>query len=133
VSNLRRLTLLVIALVVLVSCEGDSEPRSGADTPSDAAPTPSSSATPTSPGELEAEWSEDADDNGAPDFIEADLGYDPEIDDCVAESGCSSPDLQAGIDLIERRNNTLLILDASGSMAGSAGAGMSSASTDHTS
>jgi hypothetical protein len=58
-----------------------------------------------------------------PDFIEADVGYDPEIDDCVAESGCSSPALQAGIDLIERRNNTLLILDASGSMAGSAGGG----------
>jgi hypothetical protein len=121
VRDLRRLSLVLVAVVMMVSCDGDTDPNSAPEGPADSATTPSGSAAPTSPGELEAEWYEDSDNNGAPDFIESDLGYSPTEDDCLAASGCSSPALQQGLELVERRNNTLLMLDSSGSMAGSAG------------
>ena len=65
------------------------------------------------------EWCEDADGNGFPDFVEVELGLDPASEDCGADTCPVSLDgLTAQLE-----ENTLFILDASGSMAGDAGDG----------
>ncbi len=63
---------------------------------------------------LEDKWYADADQNGVPDFIESELGYDPAKDDCLAKQ-CGAG--AAGSELLVKERNTLLILDSSGSMA----------------
>ena len=97
-----------------------------AATRSAAAPAPAPAATKPSPSPaeapraLESKWYVDSDGNFIPDFLEQELGYDPTRNDCASEQ-CG--DGGAGADLLTRQRNTLLILDASGSMAGPAGGG----------
>ena len=88
-------------------------------------PTPSPTTAP-SPTEgarpLDDEWYVDTDDDSVPDFIEESAGYDPEVDDCAREIDCPGP---AGLSpqSLTRDQNTLLMLDSSGSMAASGGGG----------
>jgi hypothetical protein len=88
------------------------------------APTPAATKPAPSPAEapraLEPKWYVDGDGNFIPDFLEQELGYDATRNDCASEQ-CG--DGGAGADLLTRERNTLLILDASGSMAGPAGGG----------
>jgi hypothetical protein len=133
--------LLVLALA-LAACTG-GEPAatpSAAPTPSAEQPspgtTPSASTTaptasPTaSPSELSAtpaqelptEWYEDSDGNVIPDFIETELGYDPDVDECATAGGCAAPG-GLGPELMLAGQSNLLVLDSSGSMAGGASGG----------
>lgn len=85
-----------------------------------AVPSPSASA-PERP--LDDEWYVDSDGNLVPDFVETELGYDPTVDDCALEVDCPGANGAAAIDELTRDQNVLLVLDASGSMAGDAGGG----------
>lgn len=67
---------------------------------------------------LEDKYYVDTDKNEVPDFIEIELGYDPNADDCPLVENCGNG--AEGEDL-NIQVNTLLMLDASGSMRGSAG------------
>ncbi|MBD2705482.1 VWA domain-containing protein [Spirosoma sp. BT702] len=64
---------------------------------------------------LEPKWYKDSDKNAIPDFIEQELGYNPTQDDCRADvSGCGEGATGEDLDFSV---NTLLLFDASGSMA----------------
>lgn len=67
------------------------------------------------------EWCVDSNGNVWPDFVEEELGRDPSINDCL-RTDCGGPDL-VDFDLAAFQENTLFILDASGSMGGDAGGG----------
>jgi Ca-activated chloride channel homolog len=67
---------------------------------------------------LPAGWYEDPDGDLVPTAVEEQLDTDPHDDACVREAGCASAG--RGVNAIET-SNTLLILDSSGSMKGSAG------------
>jgi hypothetical protein len=62
-------------------------------------------------------WYNDVDADGVPDFVELELNNDPNIDECIVEA-CGEK--ARGGELAEKIN-TLVILDASGSMAGKLG------------
>jgi hypothetical protein len=85
-----------------------------------AEPTSTPAPTPTLRPEqvLEARWFVDSDGNAIPDFLEAELGYDPLRDDCANEQ-CGSGGI--GAELATKERNLLLMLDSSGSMAGQVG------------
>lgn len=75
---------------------------------------------------LEDKWYIDSDNNEVPDFIETELGYDPEVDDCAQQVNCPGPSGASGtsaVDFVSTEQNTLLILDSSGSMAEPIGGG----------
>ncbi len=61
-------------------------------------------------------WYNDIDADGVPDFVELELSKDPNIDECIIDA-CGE---KAGGGELAERINTLIILDASGSMAGKA-------------
>lgn len=63
---------------------------------------------------LESEWRMDTDHNGIPDFIEKQLGYTPDYEDCETGTACGGAEPGADLDLAV---NTLIMLDVSGSMA----------------
>lgn len=67
---------------------------------------------------LEDRYYKDSDGNAIPDFIEVELGRDPKVDDCALESDCPGVSAGVGESRITDEQNTLLILDSSGSMAG---------------
>jgi hypothetical protein len=84
-------------------------------------PTVAASPAPAGSGEtrlLEDRWYVDGDGDGAPDFLETDLGFNPNGLDCVSRT-CGSG--ARGAELLRRERNTLLMLDSSGSMAGRVG------------
>lgn len=64
---------------------------------------------------LAPEWYVDSDGNVIPDFLEIELGYDPLVDDC-APAACQVDPAQFDASAA-REQNTLIILDASGSMS----------------
>lgn len=66
---------------------------------------------------LEDKYYEDADGNAIPDFIEAENGGDPKVDDCARKGGCGSVSDDVGSSSLADEQNTLLILDSSRSMA----------------
>lgn len=67
------------------------------------------------------EWCEDGNGNIWPDFVEEALGRDPTVDQCLLND-CGGPGLDE-FGLAQVQENTLFVLDASGSMAGAAGGG----------
>lgn len=69
------------------------------------------------PRVLDDKYYVDSDGNAVPDFIEVELGYDPNVDDCATQT-CGSAATGASF---EQLSNVLLIFDASGSMAASLG------------
>lgn len=70
------------------------------------------------PRVLDDQWYVDGDGNAVPDFIEAELGFDPKVDDCPFKD-CGLG--REGTDLASTERNLLVILDSSGSMAAQAG------------
>lgn len=134
----RTLACTVVLVLLLAACTGDDEPTAE---PAEPTEPPQSAATDPSPAPeateeteptaepvsraLDDRWYEDANDDHVPDFIATELGWDPEGDPCLAEVDCPGPiDATGGLDLAPRQENVLLVLDASGSMAGTAGGGV---------
>lgn len=69
---------------------------------------------------LPDKWYVDSDGNEVPDFIEVEEGFDPNADDCAESVNCPGPSGVSGtsaVGLVSKEQNTLLILDSSGSMA----------------
>lgn len=66
---------------------------------------------------LEDKYYKDSDGNAVPDFIEVENGSDPKVDDCALEGGCGGVSADVGSSSLADEQNTLLILDSSGSMA----------------
>lgn len=138
-SRTLRALLAALALVLLAAActGGEEEPEATAtleetaEEPSseeeDASPSPSPSpsARPSpSPSEvaLPEEFEQDSDGNAIPDFLEESVGYDPLTDDCILRTcpGAEGLDPTATGSLDQ---NVMLLLDASGSMAGPDGSG----------
>jgi len=113
-----RATLVLAGILLFVAtalgCAGESRPAAA---PSER-PSPE---RPLAPRPLEDAWYQDSDRNTIPDFIEARDGYDPRADDCLPDR-CKAPPGVSSAELTEGKS-TLLALDSSGSMAGSAGGG----------
>lgn len=93
---------------------GSGDAARGIDSNESVNSTPATAA----PRVLEDKWYQDADKNEVPDFIEIANGYDPANDDCplVENCGGGTPG-----DELNQTVNTLLMLDASGSMRAQAG------------
>lgn len=114
----RALALLAGASVAIGGC-GES-----ADDAQTAAQTTAESGTrSTADRPLEDSWYEDPDGDGIPTHTELRIGSDPESDACVKDLGCPGVDEVTTVLRNEQPSNTLLMLDSSGSMGGSAGGG----------
>jgi len=115
----------VALAVALGGCGGGGSDRRATSTPSPPSTPAPATATPTATAArpLEDKWYVDDNRNAIPDFIETAVGADPATDACLPDQ-CKLP---AGFDRdqVTRGENTLLILDSSGSMAASAGGGQS--------
>ena len=110
--------LLAACLLVVGGCGGSDD---GDDERADT--TTTTTAPPNTPPArpLPAGWYEDPDGDLVPSAVEQRIGTDPAVDECVQKAGCGSTGEATALE----RSNTLLILDSSGSMAGSAGGGTS--------
>ena len=116
-TSRRAAALLASMLLVAVSgCGGDKDGEKTTAT------TPGGTTT-TTPADrvLEAEWYEDPDGDFISTAVERAIGSDPDVDECASESGCAGDE---GTSVLSQ-NNTLLVLDSSGSMAATAGGGTS--------
>ncbi len=123
----------MVLVLVVVGCTGDGDQDTAAPSPpaseviESEAPTPAPSPSrsprpvPSPTPALPARFSQDSDGNVIPDFLETELGYDPLIDDCALE-GCPEVAGLPGTP-VTTQQNTLLVLDSSGSMAGDDGTG----------
>ncbi len=116
--------LLAVLLLVMAGCtrgeDGQSEqtePAERTEQTEEPEASPSRSASPSPSPALDARYYEDSDGNIIPDFLEVELGYDPLVDDCALQAGCPGVDELEGSPLTTEQN-TLLLLDSSGSMAG---------------
>lgn len=109
------LPALAVCLLVVAGCGGSDD--GGDERARTTLPPPP--AQPARP--LPDEWYEDADGDLVPTAVERAIGTDPEVDECLQEGDCAGPGPVTALE----RSNTLLILDSSGSMAGSAGGGTS--------
>lgn len=105
---------LALALALALACEKESTPTTP---PEPQASAPAEAEAPEPAPELVDAWYNDVDGDGVPDFVELELHGDPELDECIVEA--CGPGARGGrlVDKI----NTLVILDASGSMAGKVG------------
>lgn len=110
--------LLAVCLLALGGCGGsDEDAEERADRTATAVPPGTQTAPPARP--LPAEWYEDPDGDLVPTAVEREIDTDPDADECAREAGCGGAAPATALEL----SNTLLILDSSGSMAGSAGGG----------
>lgn len=107
-------TVLVLAacLLALAGCGGSDD---------DTATTPTSTTPTQTARPLPAPWYEDPDGDLVPTAVEQRIDTDPMVDECARAEGCG----ETGATTALEQSNTLLILDSSGSMAGSAGGGTS--------
>ncbi|MEZ4450823.1 MAG: VWA domain-containing protein [Nannocystaceae bacterium] len=107
---------LALALFATVACEKDSPTTTPPDAPPPATQAAGDEAKEPAP-ELVDTWYNDLDGDGVPDFVELELHSDPNLDECIVEA--CGPGARGGrlVDKI----NTLIVLDASGSMAGKVG------------
>ncbi|WP_128548480.1 VWA domain-containing protein [Larkinella soli] len=99
--------------LLLTGCQSEQNRRT--DRPSTPNTAPARTTTKSPAQGLEARWYADADRNAVPDFMEQELGYRPDAEDCAADASRCGPGA-AGEEL-DFTVNTLLMLDASGSMA----------------
>ncbi len=117
--------VLVALSLIAVACTSDGEQPSESE-PS-ATEQPDEPQEPDEPEEpepsLDARWYEDANDDAIPDFIAEQIGEDADADPCAGDPDCPGPGDLSMLEFVERQQNTLLLLDASGSMAGGAGGG----------
>ncbi len=107
---------LALPLVAFVSCKKE-QPET--EKPVTEAPqeTPKEEPREEPKEELVDAWFNDLDEDGVPDFVELEQNKDPNMDECIVDAcgpGAKSTRLASRI-------NTLVILDASGSMAGKVG------------
>lgn len=138
--------VLFVVLVTLASCggieaareageraeSGGSEAGSGGKKSEDTARPDLGSAEETTAGAAEAttdttvaetgraledRYYKDSDGNAIPDFIEVENGSEPKVDDCARKAGCGGVSADVGNSSFADEQNTLLILDSSGSMA----------------
>lgn len=122
------LFLLFILLFFTEGCasNGKEVELPGSETEKNGAPTTLSNSfsnqSTQSPRLLEEKFYTDSDGNAIPDFIEAELGFNPQADDCPYKN-CGQE--KEGESLDTREQNTLLILDSSGSMKASGKNGQS--------
>lgn len=136
--RLRSVAVVLAFGLVAAGCfgSGEDDPAAGPSPtrgPSDqVTPTPTSTPTPTPEPEparadpvLDDRWYEDSSGDGIPDFLAEEMGLDPTQDSCAAELDCPGPALAEAMELTQVEENVLLVLDASGSMEGSAGGGVS--------
>lgn len=116
----RRAAALLAGVLVLAvaGCGGDGDEDK--TTPTTATPTTTTPGTGPAGRILPAAWYADPDGDLVPTAVEEENGTDPDVDECAQEAGCAS----SGVNALEN-SNTLLILDSSGSMAGTAGGGTS--------
>lgn len=105
------LLMLAACLLVAGGCGGSDDEHERAQTTATAPPPPAQP--------LPGDWYEDPDGDLVPSAVERAIGTDPDIDECAQKAGCG----EVGAANVVERSNTLLILDSSGSMAGSAGGG----------
>lgn len=118
----RRLGAALMATATLAVSGGCSGVESE-DGPTDRPPgTRDSEPAPQRP--LPAGWYEDPDGDALPTALEQRIGRDPRADDCLEELDCPGIDPSQEVPAFEEdQQNTLLMLDSSGSMAGRAGGG----------
>lgn len=113
-----RVVAALVCLLVVAGCGGSDDDDGGDEraqtTTATTPPPPAQTARP-----LPAEWYEDPDGDLVPTAVEREIDADPDVDECAEEAGCGEA---APVSALQR-SNTLLILDSSGSMAGSAGGG----------
>lgn len=109
--------LLVACVLVLAACGGSDDDGERAATTATSPPPDAQTAPAARP--LPAEWYEDPDGDLVPTAVEREIDSDPDVDECAQKAGCGEASPVAALE----RSNTLLILDSSGSMAGSAGGG----------
>lgn len=102
-----------LSAALCTACKRNSESDDGQASAQQQKPTEQADSETTITG-LDGEWQTDSDGNAIPDFIEKELGYDPAHEDCRPDSTCAEGIPGRDLDL---RVNTLLMLDASGSMA----------------
>lgn len=116
----RLVPTLLGCLLIAGGC-GGSDDGDGERPPATATtPPPSTQPTPAA-RPLPDDWYEDPDGDLVPTAVEREIDTDPVVDECAREQGCG----KVGAISVLERSNTLLILDSSGSMAGSAGGGTS--------
>lgn len=109
---------------VVAGCGGDGTGTSASSSTSTTRAPTASTPTATAPARpLEDRWYVDANANDIPDFIETEIGADPTTDGCLPD--CCQLPKGFSFDAVTKGQNTLLILDSSGSMAGPAGGGQS--------
>ncbi len=114
-----RPALLAVLCLVVSGCGGSGD---DADERARTAATPPPSTQPAQPAArpLPDDWYEDPDGDLVPTAVERQIDSDPDVDECAREAGCGSGGVQSALE----QSNTLLILDSSGSMAGSASGGV---------
>ncbi len=103
-------------LLVLGGCGGSGDGDGDREQATATSTQPAQDARP-----LPAAWYEDPDGDLVPTAVEQQIDTDPQVDECAQAEGCA----EAGATTALEQSNTLLILDSSGSMAGSAGGGTS--------
>ncbi len=115
------LGVAILVAVLLVTGEGgsggDEEATGQADTDTGSAPTPGSERP------LEDAWYQDPDGDFMPTAVEQRIGSDPEANECFEALNCPGVSARTGLPEEPKESNTLLMLDSSGSMRGSAGRG----------
>ncbi|MBK8266688.1 MAG: VWA domain-containing protein [Nannocystis sp.] len=121
----RKLRTVAVALSLPLFALSCQKPAPATETPvtappqAEPAPPPQEEPEPAEAVELVDAWFNDMDADGVPDFVELELNTDPKIDECIT-AACGA-DAVSG--RLASRINTLVILDASGSMAGKLGKG----------
>ena len=122
--------VLLMVMALAAGCTSPAAQPLASETPAGPAPAastaagraaPSPSPSPSDP--LDARYRRDSDGNAIPDAVEVEMGLDPEVDDCLQEPCPDADEWLLRPDPAALERNVMLILDASGSMAGPDGAG----------
>jgi hypothetical protein len=111
------LALAVVGALTSTGCSPFTEDRPLTDAPSPSVP----AAAPGPP--LAPDWYQDPDRDFIPTAVEIGMGTDPAVDECARSIDCPGISEESGLVRPEQVESTMMILDSSGSMRGSAGGG----------
>lgn len=109
------LALAVVGALTSSGCSPFTEDRPLTDPPSPSAP----AAAPARP--LGPDWYQDPDRDFIPTAVEIGMGTDPAVDECARSIDCPGISEESGLVRPEQVESTMMILDSSGSMRGTAG------------